>query len=183
MRLKGASNVYAYGDCTLVDERPLPATAQVASQQAAYIARLFSKGYDMHSKSSPTKPPSRAKPKQGTATDVDSGSFSDKIKVGRLTASDKYISSELSKSSNDEDIEFAKPFQFLNLGVLAYLGASQALAQVSVNDKNILGAGSPGFYLWRGIYWFKQVSWRNRALVALDWIKAKMYGRDIGSLY
>ena len=54
-------------------------------------------------------------------------------------------------------VEYAKPFQFLNLGVLAYIGASQALAQISVDDKIILGSGPIGFLLWRGIYWSKQV--------------------------
>ena len=79
-------------------------------------------------------------------------------------------------------VVYAKPFQFLNLGVLAYVGASQALAQVSIDDKNILGYGPVGFLLWRGIYWSKQVSWRNRVLVGLDWVKARLFGRDIGSL-
>lgn len=79
-------------------------------------------------------------------------------------------------------VEYAKPFQFLNLGVLAYIGASQALAQISVDDKTILGSGPIGFLLWRGIYWSKQVSWRNRVLVGLDWVKGRLFGRDIGSL-
>lgn len=79
-------------------------------------------------------------------------------------------------------VEYAKPFQFLNLGVLAYIGASQALAQISVDDKVILGSGPIGFLLWRGIYWSKQVSWRNRVLVGVDWVKGRLFGRDIGSL-
>ena len=56
-------------------------------------------------------------------------------------------------------IEYAKPFQFLNLGVLAYVGASTALAQIDLDDKKILGQGKIGFLLWRGIYWFKQVGY------------------------
>ena len=80
------------------------------------------------------------------------------------------------------NLEYAKPFQFLNLGVLAYIGASRALAQVSVDEKLILGSGPIGFLLWRGIYWSKQVSWRNRILVTLDWIKAVLFGRDINNL-
>ena len=81
-----------------------------------------------------------------------------------------------------KNLEYAKPFQFLNLGVLAYIGASRALAQVSVDEKLILGSGPIGFLLWRGIYWSKQVSWRNRVLVTLHWIKAVLFGRDIGNL-
>eukprot|EP01036_Dinobryon_divergens_P028500 gene28500-37453_t len=67
-------------------------------------------------------------------------------------------------------VEFAKPFQFLNLGVLAYIGASEALAQISVDKSTIKGSGN-------------QVSWRSRVSVSLDWIKAKLFGRDLGALY
>ena len=82
----------------------------------------------------------------------------------------------------DVAVEYAKSFQFLNLGVLAYVGASQALAQVSVDDKNILGSGPIGFLMWRGVYWSKQVSWRNRILVGLDWVKSRIFGRDLSNL-
>ena len=43
----------------------------------------------------------------------------------------------------------------------------------------IKGTGAAGFALWRSVYLSKQVSWRNRVLVALDWAKAKSFGRDI----
>ena len=33
-----------------------------------------------------------------------------------------------------------------------------------------------------GIYWFKQVSWRNRVLITFDWIKGRLFGRDIGNV-
>jgi NADH dehydrogenase len=43
LRCKGVDDIYALGDCALILEpdtqRPLPATAQVAHQQAAYLAR------------------------------------------------------------------------------------------------------------------------------------------------
>jgi NADH:ubiquinone reductase (non-electrogenic) len=74
----------------------------------------------------------------------------------------------------------ALPFQFLNLGVLAYVGASKALAQISVDDQSISGKGTLGYLLWRGVYWFKQVSWRNRVLVGIDWVRSRVFGRDIG---
>ena len=56
-RMHGAPNVYAIGDCTFNPESPLPATAQVASQQGSYLGRVFSKGYDMNMPVG--KPPSR----------------------------------------------------------------------------------------------------------------------------
>ena len=79
-------------------------------------------------------------------------------------------------------MEYAKPFQFLNLGVLAYIGGSEALAQISLDRRIIRSSGAIGFLLWRGIYWFKQVSLRNKVLVSVDWIKAKLFGRDLSSI-
>ena len=207
-RMVGADNVYAIGDCTFNEENPLPATAQVASQQGSYLGRLFSKGFDM---SAPmTVPPSR-RTGQPAETSGSSGSrevvatssskaMSEKLGVGELGVKAdietwaEFIDKEATATATDtstvlttqgkavHNLEYAKPFQFLNLGVLAYIGASRALAQVSVDEKLILGSGPIGFLLWRGIYWSKQVSWRNRILVTLDWIKAVLFGRDINNL-
>ena len=47
LRVKGLRKVFALGDCSHQELHPLPATAQVASQQGAYLGRLFSKGYAM----------------------------------------------------------------------------------------------------------------------------------------
>lgn len=45
LRCTGTESIFALGDCALVldqaSQRPLPATAQVAHQQAAYLARRF----------------------------------------------------------------------------------------------------------------------------------------------
>lgn len=169
LRAAGAPNVFAIGDCTFQEDNPMPATAQVASQQGSYLGRLFTKGYDM-SKPGPL-PPSKA-----GGGDPQVAFLSETINVGNLGVR------RGSDSATDSSDDFAKPFQFLNLGVLAYIGASKALAQVSIDERQVLGSGPLGFLLWRGIYWTKQVSWRNRVLVGLDWINAKIYGRDIGSL-
>ena len=64
---------------------------------------------------------------------------SEKVGVGsvvgkRVSGSDikPLTLSSNGKSDEVEEVFFAVPFQYLNLGVLAYLGASQALAQVSM---------------------------------------------------
>lgn len=47
-------------------------------------------------------------------------------------------------------------------------------------DKGMVkSTGSTGYLLWRSIYFTKQVSWRNRFLVGVDWLKTKVFGRDI----
>ena len=210
LRALGAPGVYAIGDCAFQEESPMPATAQVASQQGAYLGRLFSKGFDM---STPAPlPPAKF------SIESDEGFASEKYNVGALgvrvdppivlnepesatavatataaaaasattaaeaASASAVIVSAPSPAAAVRRRELAKPFQFLNLGVLAYIGASKALAQISVDEKLVLGSGPLGFLLWRGIYWSKQVSWRNRALVGIDWIKARLFGRDINNL-
>jgi len=74
----------------------------------------------------------------------------------------------------------AKPFEFLNLGQLAYIGGGKALSQVQLGDKHLFNqAGSIGFLLWRSVYVVKQVSTKTRLLVLFDWFKTKIFGRDV----
>lgn len=79
----------------------------------------------------------------------------------------------------DDDAVIARPFQFLNLGILAYVGDSKALAQVSLGDSTLKDTGRRAFALWRSVYLAKQVSFRNRVLVAGDWARDRVFGRDI----
>ena len=77
----------------------------------------------------------------------------------------------------------AKPFEFLNLGLLAYVGAGQAVAQVQLGENSLLNAsGENAFLLWRSVYVVKQVSTRTRLLVLFDYLKSKLFGRDLTSL-
>lgn len=74
-------------------------------------------------------------------------------------------------------------FEFLNLGLLAYVGGGQALSQIQIGDVPIGSyAGSTSFVLWRSVYLVKQVATRNRVLVTFDWIKSSVFGRDITRL-
>ena len=178
LRARGAPGVFGIGDCTFIDGGALPATAQVASQQGSYLGRLFSKGYTFASADAPFKR-SEVTSSIYEASSGDASSdleyISEKMKMGNVGLAPR-------TSTPGSEIEYAKPFQFLNLGVLAYVGASEALAQVNVDENVLFGKGALGFWLWRGIYWFKQVSWRNRILVTFDWMKARMFGRDVGSV-
>ena len=53
--MRGCEGVYCIGDCNFVEEYPLPASAQVASQQGAYLGRLLSKGFKMGAYAAGTK--------------------------------------------------------------------------------------------------------------------------------
>jgi len=163
MRVEGSQgSIISYGDCSCIIDGPsgpLPATAQVAAQQGEYLAYLMNKEYDLSSVISQEGlqlPPTRNLESEIT--------WSERIPM-LVTRSEEY----------------AKPFQFLNLGILAYTGGNSALAQISPapNAPPIKGSGKVGNALWRSVYLSKQVSVRNRVLVVNDWIKRQVFGRDI----
>ncbi|OEU22136.1 hypothetical protein FRACYDRAFT_205063 [Fragilariopsis cylindrus CCMP1102] len=168
MRAKGSNgSILAFGDCSCTTEGPdgpLPATGQVAAQQGEYLAKLMNKGYDL----SPT-------------INTNGG-----IVTLPPTPKPEYQStvSESIANFSTRTGEYAKPFQFLNLGILAYTGGGSALAQVPTgpNAEPIKGTGKIGNALWKSVYISKQVSWRNRFMVVNDWVRRQIFGRDITRL-
>jgi NADH dehydrogenase FAD-containing subunit len=134
----------------------LPSTAQVAGQQGAYLARSLCRNYNLTA-----TVPHIVVPETQDPTNV----FYDPALTNWL-----YF----------RGLENLPPFNFLNLGLLAYLGGGEALSQVQVGDMPVVSkAGSVGFLLWRSVYLVKQVATRNRVLVTFDWIKSAIFGRDI----
>ncbi|GAX23811.1 NADH dehydrogenase [Fistulifera solaris] len=161
MRVIGSEGqILAFGDCSCITAGQLPATAQVASQQGEYLANLMNRKYEFSPPRSEDGifPPPKKDPVRTES------SFSDAIASFAINNS-----------------EYAKPFQFLNLGILAYTGGGSALAQVTPapNAESIKGTGKIGNAVWRSVYLSKQVSWRNRLLVLNDWTKRQLFGRDV----
>lgn len=166
MRAKGSrGSILAYGDCSCTTrgpDGPLPATGQVAAQQGEFLAKLMNRGCDLTSTFSPEGlelPPARHPDH-------------------RLTFSDRIADFATNNSV------YAKPFQFLNLGILAYTGGGSALAQVATapNAEPIKQRGKIGNALWKSVYISKQISWRNRFMVVNDWLRRRIFGRDITRL-
>ena len=69
----------------------------------------------------------------------------------------------------------AKPFRYRNLGMLAYVGAGRALADLAT----VKGRGFAAWLFWRSVYITRLVSVKNKVLVVFDWFKAFLFGRDI----
>ncbi|CAM9788443.1 unnamed protein product [Ectocarpus sp. 6 AP-2014] len=178
LRLLGAPSVFALGDCAVINDKPLPQTAQVASQQGTYLARLFSRGFEF-SATVPQKNTDNEGVEAAAGGSAASSDGSD-TPLGEDGGEKVPLSEKLGLSIVKG--KFAKPFQFLNLGILAYTGAGGALAQVQVGKESVKSTGATGYLLWRSIYLSKQVSWRNRLLVGTDWVKTKIFGRDITRL-
>jgi NADH dehydrogenase FAD-containing subunit len=95
-------DVFALGDCAVVENVTYPATAQVASQKADWLARRLNRG----------------------------------------------------------DLAARPPFHWTNLGVMAYLGNWSAIFQTE--KANV--SGRAAWFLWRGAYLTKSVSWRNKVI-------------------
>lgn len=109
-------NVHAIGDCAIMEKAAYPATAQVASQKASWLAKRLNKG----------------------------------------------------------DLE-ASGFTYKNLGVMAYIGNWNAIMQTDGGDIS----GRVAWFIWRGAYLAKSVSWRNRVLIPVYWFVNWVFGRDI----
>lgn len=159
-----ASACYTSSDGSL-----LPQTAQVAAQQGAYVARLLNRRYDLSGL------PEAAQQPVGEASGPQFG-----CELASAPISHAAASGDLGRTLTLRGAVEARPFEFLNLGLLAYLGGGEALSQVQVGENRLLSeAGSIGFLLWRSVYVVKQVSPRTRFLVLFDWFKTKIFGRDV----
>jgi NADH dehydrogenase len=71
-------------------------------------------------------------------------------------------------------------FKYVHRGSLAYIG-NAAIADFG-NGYAFGGSGAVAKYLWRGVYWNEQVSIRTRMLLALDWAKELIFGRDVSRI-
>jgi len=71
--------------------------------------------------------------------------------------------------------EDSQPFTYFHKGALAYLGGDHAAF-----DLPVVGpvSGPLAGLAWRAYETSAQISWKNRALVGLDWMKTKIFGRD-----
>ncbi|OZJ06300.1 hypothetical protein BZG36_00684 [Bifiguratus adelaidae] len=72
-----------------------------------------------------------------------------------------------------------RPFHYSHQGSLAYIGSEKAIADLPFLHGNISAGGVATYVFWRSAYLSNLFSIRNRALVAMDWIKKNVFGRDI----
>ncbi|KAI8871382.1 FAD/NAD(P)-binding domain-containing protein [Ramicandelaber brevisporus] len=72
-----------------------------------------------------------------------------------------------------------KPFEYTSHGSLAYIGAERAVADLPVFHGNVSSGGVTTFLLWQTAYLSMLYSVRNRVMVSSDWLKRRLFGRDI----
>jgi NADH:ubiquinone reductase (non-electrogenic) len=67
------------------------------------------------------------------------------------------------------------PFRFKSSGMLAYIGARQALADLP----QAKWSGRTAWLFWQSVYLTKLVSNANKVKVLFDWFKNSLFGRDM----
>ncbi|KAB5532662.1 hypothetical protein GE09DRAFT_1145411 [Coniochaeta sp. 2T2.1] len=76
----------------------------------------------------------------------------------------------------DLDAAVYRAFEYHHLGSLAYIGNS---AVFDLGDGWNVSGGLWAAYAWRWVYFAQSVSFRTRVLLAMDWAKRGLFGRDM----
>ncbi|RAK97141.1 alternative NADH-dehydrogenase [Aspergillus ibericus CBS 121593] len=156
--VNGTENVWAVGDCAITNYAP---TAQVAGQEGAFLARLFN---------------TMAKTE---AIEKDLKQLSDAQAQAKGEERDQVFDQIRERQKQLRRTKQIGPFQYSHQGSLAYIGKERAVADISWLSGNIASGGTMTYLFWRSAYLSMCFSTRNRVLVAVDWIKAKLFGRDV----
>ncbi|KZZ93366.1 Pyridine nucleotide-disulfide oxidoreductase, FAD/NAD(P)-binding domain protein [Moelleriella libera RCEF 2490] len=155
--VQGTRDIWAIGDCAVAGYAP---TAQVASQEGNFLGRLFN---------------NMAKT-ENHETRIQELSSRMNIQAGDSAEAAHEIESLERQLRRIKDI---KPFRYSHQGSLAYIGSEKAVADVSWWNGNFATGGSMTYLFWRSAYLSMCFSTRNRVLVILDWLKSKVFGRDV----
>ncbi|KAM4062305.1 pyridine nucleotide-disulfide oxidoreductase [Hirsutella rhossiliensis] len=155
--VQGTRDIWAIGDCAVAGYAP---TAQVASQEGNFLARLFN---------------NLAKTENHEERIQDLSSKMN-LEAGNSAEAAEEIGALEKQLRRIKDI---KPFRYSHQGSLAYIGSEKAVADVSWWNGNLATGGSMTYLFWRSAYLSMCFSTRNRVLVLLDWLKSKAFGRDV----
>lgn len=159
--VEGTDGIWALGDCTATKYAP---TAQVATQQGIYLAGLFNQ--------------------LGHTEDLET-----EVNMLQVLASEANTESERktllanieSKSRKLRRSKSLLAFEYSHQGSLAYIGSDKAVADVTFwgQASNFATGGRLTYLFWRSAYISMCFSTRNRLLVITDWLKVKIFGRDV----
>lgn len=159
--VEGTSDVWALGDCTATKYAP---TAQVAAQQGVYLAGLFNQL-------------ARAEDIESEVNKLES--------LAKTTTNDsdrKAVLAEMeAKARKLRRTRSLLPFEYSHQGSLAYIGSDKAVADLTFwgDTSNFATGGQLTYLFWRSAYISMVFSTRNRLLVIMDWLKVKIFGRDV----
>ncbi|CAI7636396.1 unnamed protein product [Penicillium viridicatum] len=157
--VNGTENVWAVGDCAIANYAP---TAQVAGQEGAFLGRLFN---------------TMAKTE---ALEQELETLSERQSQAKGDEERNQIFDEIRERQKQlRRNKQIGPFQYSHQGSLAYIGKERAVADISWLSGNIASGGTMTYLFWRSAYLSMCFSTRNRVLVCVDWVKARLFGRDV----
>ena len=130
--VNGTENIWAVGDCAVANYAP---TAQVASQEGSFLARLFNT--------------------MAKTDDIEA-------KLAELSVAQSEAKDEKSRNAIFNEIKELQtslrriktigPFQYSHQGSLAYIGKERAVADISWLAGNIASGGTMTYLFWRSAY-------------------------------
>lgn len=130
--VKGTDDVWAVGDCAIANYAP---TAQVASQEGSFLARLFNQ---------------MAKTEQiekelATLSD-------DQAKAPSKERRDDIFGQIKDLQRRLRRVKQMGPFEYSHQGSLAYIGSEKAVADISWLTGNLATGGQLTYFFWRSAY-------------------------------
>lgn len=128
--VQGTKDIWATGDCAVAGYAP---TAQVASQEGAFLARLFN---------------TMAK-SEAIESKIQDLSSNLNLTPGNTAEIAQEIETYQKQLKRIKDI---KPFHYTHQGSLAYIGSERAVADVSWLNGNFAAGGSLTYLFWRSAY-------------------------------
>lgn len=130
--VKGTENIWAVGDCAIANYAP---TAQVASQEGAFLARLFNQ---------------MAKTEQ---IESELSALSDKQSTTANGPDRDAVFAEIKDLQRRlRRVKQMGPFEYSHQGSLAYIGSEKAVADISWLTGNLASGGTLTYYFWRSAY-------------------------------
>ncbi|KAI7014444.1 external NADH-ubiquinone oxidoreductase-like protein [Hortaea werneckii] len=156
--VKGTDNVWAVGDCAVANYAP---TAQVASQEGSFLARLFNQMAKTES------------------IEQELAILSEEQASAQKDARDEALAKIKELQKRLRRTKTMGPFEYSHQGSLAYIGSEKAVADISWLTGNLATGGQLTYFFWRSAYLSMCFSTRNRILVCMDWLKTQIFGRDV----
>jgi NADH:ubiquinone reductase (non-electrogenic) len=130
--VKGTENIWAVGDCAIANYAP---TAQVASQEGAFLARLFNQM-------------AKTEEIEEQLRDLSE----EQSKAANKEARDKCFENIKDLQRRLRRVKQMGPFEYSHQGSMAYIGSEKAVADISWLTGNLASGGQLTYLFWRSAY-------------------------------
>jgi NADH:ubiquinone reductase (non-electrogenic) len=190
LKVKGADNIYAIGDCSMIECPDLVKRAEELFKKAdlnmdgtlqpGEIEIIMGKLQEQY----PLLDTESIKIFLKDKTSVDKTVWNDVLQALERSFRAAPATAQVAQQQGEYLAEWltgetSQPWKKVDRGMMSYVGAAKAVMQTPITGAV---TGSITFPLWRGAYASKLFSWRSRHLVVWDWAKKVLYGRDLSRM-